>query len=124
MRKVKSAGDTDQLVKTIVKGIQEKKGKNIIELDLRELQTRPTDVFIVCHGDSTTQVDAIYNSVEEEVRKTLNEKPWHSEGQQNSEWILLDYINVVVHVFLKDRRDFYGIEDLWGDAVIQKHESD
>jgi ribosome-associated protein len=124
MRKVKSAGDTDQLVKTIVKGIQEKKGKNIIELDLRALQTRPTDVFIVCHGDSTTQVDAIYNSIEDEVKKELNEKPWHAEGQQNAEWILLDYINVVVHVFLKDRRDFYGIEDLWGDAVIHNHESD
>jgi ribosome-associated protein len=124
MRKVKSVNETDQLVPAIIKGIQEKKGKNIIELDLRQLQTRPTDVFIICHGDSTTQVDAIYNSIEEEVRKELQEKPWHSEGQQNSEWILLDYINVVVHVFLKERRDFYAIEDLWGDAVIHRHESE
>ncbi len=123
MRKVKPVNDTDQLIPSIIKGIQEKKGKDIIKLDLRNLQTRSTDVFIVCHGDSSTQVDAIYKSIEEEVHKAVNEWPWHTEGQQNSEWILLDYINVVVHVFLKDRREFYGIEDLWGDAEIERYEN-
>jgi ribosome-associated protein len=123
MRKVKSVNDTDQLIPSIIKGIQEKKGKDIVKLDLRQLPTRATDVFIVCHGDSTTQVDAIYKSIEEEVHKAANEWPWHTEGQQNSEWILLDYINVVVHVFLKDRREFYGIEDLWGDAQIERYEN-
>lgn len=123
MRKVKPVNDTDQLVPSIVKGIQEKKGKDIVILDLRKLQTRATDVFIVCHADSTTQVAAIYKSIEEEVHKFNNEWPWHTEGQQNSEWILLDYINVVVHVFLKDRREFYGIEDLWGDAQIERIEN-
>ncbi len=123
MRKVKPVNETDQLIPSIIKGIQEKKGKDIVKLDLRELQTRVTDVFIVCHADSTTQVDAIYRSIEDEVHKTCNEWPWHTEGQQNSEWILLDYINVVVHVFLTDRRAFYGIEDLWGDAKIERFEN-
>lgn len=123
MRKVKPVNDTDQLIPSIIKGIQEKKGKDIVILDLRQLATRATDVFIVCHGDSTTQVDAVYRSIEEEVHKANEEWPWHTEGQQNSEWILLDYINVVVHVFLKDRREFYGIEDLWGDAMIERLEN-
>ena len=120
MRKVKPVNTIDQLVPAIIKGIQEKKGKDIVKLDLQQLQTRPTDIFIICHGDSTTQVDAIYKSVEDEVHKAVNEWPWHTEGQQNAEWILLDYINVVVHVFLKERRHFYAIEDLWGDAVIER----
>jgi len=120
MHKIKPVNDADQLIPAIIKGIQEKKGNEIVKLDLRQLKTRATDVFIVCHGDSTTQVDAIYKSIEEEVHKLANEWPWHTEGQQNSEWILLDYINVVVHVFLKDKREFYGIEDLWGDAQVER----
>ncbi len=111
-----------QLADVIVEAMQEKKAKNILSLDLTKLDHRVVDKFIICHGDSDRQVDAIAFAVEEKVRKDLGEKPWHREGYENKEWILLDYVNIVVHVFLKEKRDFYAIEELWGDAEVEKFE--
>ena len=111
---------TQQLVDNIIKGIQEKKGKSIVNFDITKLEQSITDNFIICHGDSNTQVNAIADSVEEFVKKELNEKPIHKEGAQNSQWILLDYGMVIVHIFQKEYRDFYNLEDLWADAKIQE----
>jgi ribosome-associated protein len=105
-----------RLTEAVVAGMKEKKGKDIVIMNLKDTGSNITDFFVICHGESRTQVDALADSVEEEVRKILGEKPVFSEGQGNSEWILLDYINVVVHIFLKDQRDFYGIERFWADA--------
>ncbi len=102
----------------IVNGMQEKKGHKITILDLRKLKSAMADYFVICHANSDKQVNAIADSVEEIVRKQTGEKPWHVEGSEQSEWILLDYFDVVVHVFKEEKREFYGIEELWGDAEI------
>lgn len=107
------------LVEVIIHGMQEKKANKIVSLDLRQLKTRFADYMVICHGGSDRQVEAIADSVEEEVRKALSEKPFHREGSDKSEWILLDYVNVVVHVFSEEKRNFYNIEELWGDAEIK-----
>ena len=104
----------------IVEGMQEKKAKEIVCIDLRNLKNAVTDFFIVCHADSRTHVDAIARSVEEFVFKKQGEDPLHREGMANSEWILLDYVNVVVHIFRHEQREFYGTERLWADAEIQR----
>jgi len=96
--------------------MQEKKGYDIVRMDLRKIPNAITDFFLICSGSSDTQIDAISNSVDFEVSKGANENPWHKEGIQNREWILLDYVDVVVHIFRKDRREFYDIESLWGDC--------
>ncbi len=106
----------DFLVDAIVTGIQEKKGHEIAVLDLKPAGSAPADFFIVCHGDSQTQVSAVAHSVEDEVERITGEKPVFKEGLTNAEWVVLDYINVVVHIFLKEQRDFYGIEKFWADA--------
>jgi ribosome-associated protein len=106
-----------------VHGIQEKKGNEIVRLDLRNIHSSVADYFIVCHADSSTQVKAIASSVEDEVFKALKIEPRRKEGLQYGEWIILDYIDVVVHVFKTDKREFYGIEDLWGDAEMQFYKS-
>jgi len=107
---------TDQLITQIVKGIEEVKGQDIKILDLREIENTVCDYFIICSGTSNTQVNAIVNSIQKIVSKSLKEKPWHIEGSSNAEWILMDYVDVVVHVFQKHIREFYDIESLWGDA--------
>ena len=107
-----------QLVDIIIDGMQEVKAKDVVCLDLREIPNSITDYFVICHGDSGSQVDAIAKSVEKLTREQLNDKPFHKEGMQNSEWILMDYINVVVHIFYRDTRKFYDIEGLWADAKI------
>jgi ribosome-associated protein len=104
------------LVDAVISGIQEKKGHEIVVMNLKPTGTALADYFVICHGDSHTQVDALARSVEEEVQKLTGEKPVYKEGHLNAEWILLDYINVVVHIFLKEQRDFYGIERFWADA--------
>lgn len=104
------------LVDKIVDGIQDVKGNDIVVLDLTELGNSVTDYFVICTGESSTQVDGISNSVLKKVREDVNEKPWHQEGLNNSEWVLMDYVSVVVHVFYKEIRDFYNLEDLWADA--------
>ncbi|MFT4602417.1 MAG: ribosome-associated protein [Arenicella sp.] len=107
---------TKVLVDKIVDGIQDVKGKDIVVLDLTHLQNSVTEYFIICSGESSTQVDGISGSVTRKTREDLSEKPWHTEGINNSEWVLLDYVNVVVHVFYKEVREFYNLEDLWADA--------
>ncbi|HCI54387.1 MAG TPA: ribosome silencing factor [Bacteroidales bacterium] len=119
--KEKPAG-TDSLINCIVKGIFEKKGQDVVKIDLRNLENRITDYFIICHGNSVTQVDSITSSVEEIVREETGEKPTHIEGLENCFWVLLDYIDVVVHIFQEKYRNFYSLESLWADAEIKKME--
>jgi ribosome-associated protein len=116
MRKKNEELDSAKLCDAIVEGMQENKAKDIVIMDLRGISNAVCDFFVICSGDSSTQVEGISNSVTRNTRKTLQEKPWHIEGKSNSEWVLLDYINVVAHVFYKDARSFYDIEDLWADA--------
>ena len=120
MAKAKKQVNADELTALIVNGIQEKKGENIVTLDLRGLDGAVTDYYVVCEATSTTQVGAIADSIEIEVRKACGEKPWHIEGTENLEWVLLDYVNVVAHVFQPDKRDFFNIEELWADAKIKE----
>ncbi|MBT8271043.1 MAG: ribosome silencing factor [Bacteroidia bacterium] len=107
----------DQLITTILEGIEDVKGQHINILDLRSIDNTVCDYFIICEGTSNTQVNAIVNSIQKKVSKELRDKPWHVEGGDNAEWVLLDYVNVVVHVFQKHIREYYDIESLWGDAV-------
>jgi ribosome-associated protein len=112
----KENSNADQLITTILSGIEDVKGKEITILDLRDIENTVCDYFIICEGTSNTQVNAIVNSVQKKVSKELKDNPWHVEGSDNAEWVLLDYINVVVHVFQKHIRQYYDIESLWGDA--------
>ncbi|AUC22359.1 MULTISPECIES: ribosome silencing factor [Polaribacter] len=114
---------TDDLIALIIKGIDEVKGENIQLLDLRDIENTVCDYFIICSGNSNTQVNAISGSIQKIVSKELKDKPWHIEGQTNSEWVLMDYVNVVVHIFQKQVRDYYDIESLWGDAKITEIKS-
>ena len=114
---------TDQLITEIVRGIEEIKGQDIEILDLREIENTVCDYFVICNGTSNTQVNAIVNSVQKTVSKAIQEKPWRVEGSNNAEWVLLDYVHVVVHVFQKQIREFYNIEGLWGDATSLKIET-
>ncbi len=113
---------SSKLVEIIINGIQEKKGKDIVSINLKNIDNAVCDYFVICHGDSTRQVDAIANSIEEEVKKIISEKVWHKEGYENAQWILLDYIDVIVHVFQEQTREFYNLEGLWADAEIRKLE--
>ena len=106
------------LIEKILMGITDVKGQDIEMIDLRKIENRICDFYIICSGNSNTHVSAILESVKRKVSKTLKEKPSHTEGEENAEWILLDYINVVVHIFQKPVRDFYRIEELWGDCKI------
>lgn len=115
--------DLLKYTETIINGIQEKKGKNIVSLDLRHIESSVSDFFIICNADSTTQVKAIADSIEKEVYKAFNEDVWHKEGFETAEWMILDYSNVVVHIFRTDKRDVYGIEELWGDAEVKQYQS-
>ena len=114
---------SDQLVTQIISGIEEVKGQNVEILDLRKIENTVCDYFVICDGTSNTQVNAIVNSIQKIVSKALKEKPWHVEGNENAEWVLLDYVHVVVHVFQKHIREFYDIEGLWGDAKSVKIET-
>ena len=118
----KGNSTTDQLIAVIISGIEDVKGHNINILDLRQIDNTVCDYFIICEGTSNTQVNAIVNSVRKKVSKELKDKPWHVEGSDNAEWVLLDYVNVVAHVFQKHTREFYDIEALWGDAKITQVE--
>src|ERR1700748_469242 len=111
-----------KIFKTIIKAIQDKKGENIISIDLRKIPEAVADFFVVCEAGSTTQVKAIADSVEEEVRKNCDELPYKHEGRQSYQWVLIDYVNVVVHVMLPENRRFYKLEDMWSDAPQEKHE--
>jgi ribosome-associated protein len=111
--------DSDRLADVVVRGMQEKKAADIVVLNLKDLKNAVADYFIICSASSDTQLDAIARSVEEEVEKLTGQNPWQTEGRMNREWVLLDYVDVVVHVFLRDRRQFYALEELWGDAEIK-----
>ena len=115
--------NNDDLLALIIKGIEDVKGNDINILDLREIENTVCDYFVICNGNSNTQVNAIVGSVQKMVSKELKEKPWHVEGEQNGEWVLMDYVSIVVHVFQKHIREYYKIESLWGDAKITSIES-
>ena len=111
----------DALNDLIIESIQDIKGEKIVKLDLRKLEDAPTDFFIICEGSSNTQVKAISNNIYKKLKEEGHITPSHYEGQQNSLWILLDYFNTVVHVFYKDTRIFYELEDLWSDAIFTEY---
>ena len=121
MQKRKTSAD--ELIALILEGIEEVKGQNINLLDLREIENTVCDYFIICNGTSNTHVNAIVGSIQKTVSKASKDKPWHVEGTENAEWVLMDYVNVVVHVFQKQIREFYDIEGLWGDAKFTTIES-
>ena len=110
--------NSEQLANLVVEGMQEKKASDIVVLNLTKVKNAVADYFVICTGNSDTQLDAISDSIEEMVWKGLKQDPWHREGRLQKEWVLLDYVDVVVHVFKKDRRDFFALEELWGDAEV------
>ncbi|WP_347924635.1 ribosome silencing factor [Pontimicrobium sp. SW4] len=112
----KENSNADHLISVVLNGIEDVKGQNINILDLRDIENTVCDYFIICEGTSNTQVNAIVNSIQKKVSKEAKDKPWHIEGSDNAEWVLMDYVNVVVHVFQKHIREYYDIESLWGDA--------
>lgn len=124
MNKSKKPVKSDELTACIVKGIQEKKGENIVTLDLKGVDGAVTDHFVICEANSSTQVGAIKDSIEEVVRKEVGEKPWHVEGTSNLEWVLLDYVNVVAHIFEREKRTHYNLEGLWADAKVTEIQED
>ena len=119
----KHISDSDELISLIIAGIEDIKGQNISILDLRSIENSVCDYFVICDGNSNTQVNAIVNSIQKKVSKSAHEKPYQIEGENNAEWVLMDYINIVVHVFQKHKREYYAIENLWGDAKITEIET-
>ena len=119
----KHISDPDELITLIIAGIEDIKGQNIGILDLRSIENSVCDYFVICDGNSNTQVNAIVNSIQKKVSKSAHEKPYQIEGEDNAEWVLMDYINIVVHVFQKHKREYYAIENLWGDAKITEIET-
>ncbi len=113
---------TKELLENIIDCIQEKKGQELVQLDLTKLREAPTDIFMICHGDSTIQVKAIAENILTEVKKRTGALPNHVEGQQNASWILIDYFDVVVHIFNSEAREFYQLEALWSDAEVSRYE--
>lgn len=119
MTKANAVASSEKLAETIIEGAIEKKGQELTLLDLRQLDNAISDFFVICHGSSNRQVDAIADSVIEQVQQQLGEKPINIEGKSQAEWILIDYVNVVVHIFQPEQRAHYAIEELWADAQIQ-----
>ncbi len=107
-----------ELVNAIIEGMENVKAQDISVLNLQMLENAVCDFFVICSGNSDTQVKAICDRVEKEVRERLKEKPWHIEGMESADWVLLDYVSTVAHVFKPDSREFYDLESLWGDAEI------
>lgn len=116
-------GDTEILLDEIIDAMQDKKAKDIVSIDLSKIENSITKYFVICNGTSTTQVDSIYDNVIYKVNENIQIKPFHKEGYENSEWILIDYFDVVVHIFIDDRRKFYKLEDLWADGRFKKYEN-
>ncbi len=119
MKQNKFKDDSDILAALVVKGMKEKKASDISLINLKTVKNAVSNYFVICSASSDSQLDAIARSVEEEVAKAIGENPWQTEGRQNREWVLLDYVSVVAHVFLRDKREFYALEELWGDAEIE-----
>jgi ribosome-associated protein len=120
MTKKNKLSNSEILAAQIIEGIKEKKGLDIVQIDLRKIGNSISDFFIVCHGSSNRQVDAIAESVLDVVRESIGDRPNSVEGRTNAEWILLDYVDVVVHVFQEKMREMYSLEDLWADAPLEK----
>ena len=114
----KLKNSSEKLSKIIVKGMQEKKASNIVVMDLRKIGNAVADYFILCSGGSDNQIDAIAESIDKEVSENFGENPWHTEGRKSKEWLLINYVDVVAHVFKKSSREYYKLENLWGDAEI------
>jgi ribosome-associated protein len=108
------------LVRYAIKGIAEKKGNDIVYINFKKNSNAPCDYFVICEGNSRTQVQAIAESVEEFIEKKTGKRPWHIEGFQNAEWVLMDYVDVVIHIFQPHSREYYGLEEMWADAEIKK----
>ena len=124
-RRVRSANRLTQrskIIKTIIAAIQAKKGENIISLDLRKINEAVADFFIICEADNQPRIKAIAENVEEQVKKKCREVPYHHEGYGSLQWVLVDYVNVVVHVMLGETRRFYKLEEMWSDAVSKEHD--
>jgi ribosome-associated protein len=111
---------TEQLLDKIIKGIQDKKGRELVTLKISEIENSICDYFVICHGTSNTHVDAIADSIERNVKEELNARPYSKEGMENLTWVLMDYASVIIHIFQKEYRDFYNLEDLWADAPMEK----
>jgi ribosome-associated protein len=124
MPRKKAKSESLELAETIIGGIQDKKGKDIVSLNLTEVKSSVCNYFVICHGTSRTHVEAIADAIESQVRTHHREKPWHREGFENAEWILLDYVDVVAHIFQEKTRSFYQIEKLWADAEVQRFASE
>jgi ribosome-associated protein len=110
-----------KIFKTIIHAIQEKKGENIISLDLRKIPEAVSDFFIICEASNNTQLKAIADFVEEDIKVKCGESPYKHEGRQAQQWILIDYVNVVVHIMLPEPRKFYQLEEMWSDAPLTEH---
>lgn len=121
--KSKKLSAEEGLLDLIIDSIQDIKGKNILKLDLRKLDDAPADFFIICEGDSNTQVKAISGNIEKRLKTEVGQRPLHVEGIQNSRWICMDYFNIVIHVFYRETRAFYELEDLWSDAKFTEYEN-
>jgi ribosome-associated protein len=112
-----------KIYKTIIRAIQEKKGENIVSLDLRKIPEAVADFFVICEANNQPQIRAISDSVEEQVKKVCGELPYRHEGKQNLQWVLIDYVNIVVHVMTGESRKFYKLEEMWSDAPLEEHNS-
>ncbi len=110
-----------KIFKTIIRAIQDKKADNIISLDLRKIPEAVADFFILCEANNQPQIRAISDNIEAEIRKNCNESPYHHEGKQNLHWVLMDYVNVVVHIMMPETRKFYKLEEMWSDAPLEEH---
>ena len=110
-----------KIFKSIIRAIQEKKGENIVYLDLRKIPEAVADFFVICEANNQPQIRAISDFIEEQVKKNCDEKPYRHEGKQNLQWVLIDYVNIVVHIMLPEQRKFYKLEEMWSDAVMEEH---
>jgi ribosome-associated protein len=124
-RKRKSAArltKNSKLIRTIISAIQDKKGENIVSLDLRKIPEAVADFFIICEAGNQPQVRAVAENIEHKVKENCDESPWHHEGFNSLQWVLIDYVNVVVHVMHPDTRKFYKLEEMWSDATVEEHD--
>jgi ribosome-associated protein len=112
-----------KILKTIIRAIQEKKGEDIVSLDLRKIPEAVADFFILCSAGNQPQIRAISDAVEDQVKKNTGENPYHFEGKQNLQWVLIDYVNIVVHIMMPEQRKFYKLEEMWSDAPLEEHKS-
>lgn len=112
-----------KIFKTIIKAIQEKKGQHIVSLDLRKIHEAVADFFVICEANNQPQIRAITDFVEEEVKKKCGESPYHYEGKENMQWVIIDYVNIVVHIMMPEQRKFYKLEEMWSDAVLDEYTS-